>query len=243
MMCGCRANFSAVIPSLSGAALIEEVERYWAAPSGMQHSPAPHATGAATDLTLRWKDGEQLWMGSLFDDVTPLAHRDRFEHLRSGEFLFLRSGSARQSPPAALADGGRRLCRPSRRMVALLLGRPDVGGAERMQPKPITAWRLFQDWPRRRSRSSINRPVLFKDRSKRTIPFRTRRMLFIISDARQMEVVQPLAGARQPAALHRSARAPWPIAACAWPGRYGRGIRSRRGTWARRATTGLPIMA
>jgi len=75
-------------PSLTGAALTEEVERYWAAPSENSASPAPHATGAATDLTLRWKGGEQLWMGSLFDDVTGLAHRDRFEHLDAENFSF-----------------------------------------------------------------------------------------------------------------------------------------------------------
>ena len=66
-------------PALKGAALTQAVENYWAAPSKDNGSPAPHATGAATDLTLRWKDGEQLWMGSIFDDVTALAHRDRFE--------------------------------------------------------------------------------------------------------------------------------------------------------------------
>jgi D-alanyl-D-alanine dipeptidase len=66
---------------LEGAALTADVERYWAAPSGDENSPAPHATGGAVDLTLRWKNGETLWMGSLFDDVTALAHRDRFENI------------------------------------------------------------------------------------------------------------------------------------------------------------------
>ena len=75
-------------PSLTGAALTEEVERYWAAPSDNADSPAPHATAGAADLTLRWKDGEQLWMGSLFDDVTQLAHRDRFENLDAQNFSF-----------------------------------------------------------------------------------------------------------------------------------------------------------
>ncbi len=75
-------------PSLAGAALIEEVERYWAAPSDSEASPAPHATAAAVDLTLRWKGGEQLWMGSLFDDVTALAHRGRFENLDADNFSF-----------------------------------------------------------------------------------------------------------------------------------------------------------
>ena len=75
-------------PGLKGAALTEEVERYWAAPSDSADSPAPHATAAAVDLTLRWKDGEPLWMGSLFDDATALAHRDRFENLDAGNFSF-----------------------------------------------------------------------------------------------------------------------------------------------------------
>ena len=75
-------------PSLTGAALLQEVERYWSAPSDSDDSPAPHATGAAVDLTLKWKDGEALWMGSLFDDVTALANRDRFEHMDSDNFSF-----------------------------------------------------------------------------------------------------------------------------------------------------------
>ena len=75
-------------PGLSGAALTEEVERYWAAPSGDANSPAPHATGGAVDLTLRWKNGDGLWMGSLFDDVTQLANRDRFENMSSDVFSF-----------------------------------------------------------------------------------------------------------------------------------------------------------
>ncbi len=66
-------------PHLAGAALTAEVERYWAAPSSDENSPAPHATGAALDLTIRWAGSDQLWMGSIFDDATPLAHRDRFE--------------------------------------------------------------------------------------------------------------------------------------------------------------------
>ena len=75
-------------PQLKGEALKEEVERYWAAPSEDENSPAPHATGGAIDLTLKWKDGEALWMGSLFDDVTALANRDRFENLSRENFSF-----------------------------------------------------------------------------------------------------------------------------------------------------------
>ncbi|HEX2590382.1 MAG TPA: M15 family metallopeptidase [Rhizomicrobium sp.] len=66
-------------PSLTGAALLAEVETYWAAPTDDPMLPAPHSTGAACDLTLRFIGSDQLWMGSIFDDATPLAHRDRFE--------------------------------------------------------------------------------------------------------------------------------------------------------------------
>ncbi len=75
-------------PSLTGEALTREVERYWAAPSRDADSPAPHATGAAVDLTIRWTGGEQLWMGSIFDDATALAHRDRFEDLDDNAMSF-----------------------------------------------------------------------------------------------------------------------------------------------------------
>lgn len=66
-------------PSLSDEELERAVETYWAAPSTDADSPAPHATGGAVDLTLRVIGGECLWMGSIFDDVTDLAHRDHFE--------------------------------------------------------------------------------------------------------------------------------------------------------------------
>jgi len=75
-------------PALTGAALIREVETYWAAPSTDENSPAPHATGASVDLTIRWIGGESLWMGSIFDDATALAHRDRFESLRDDALSF-----------------------------------------------------------------------------------------------------------------------------------------------------------
>ena len=66
-------------PSLTGDALRREVGRYWSAPTSNEDAPAPHSTGSALDLTLRWIGGEQLWLGSLFDDASPIAHRDRME--------------------------------------------------------------------------------------------------------------------------------------------------------------------
>jgi D-alanyl-D-alanine dipeptidase len=65
---------------LTGAALAEEVELYWAAPSADADHPAPHATGGAVDLTLVWgEDGAPLFMGSLFDDPSVVSHTDHFE--------------------------------------------------------------------------------------------------------------------------------------------------------------------
>jgi D-alanyl-D-alanine dipeptidase len=66
-------------PELAGEELTREIERYWAAPTKSDASPAPHATGGAVDLSIRWIGGELMWMGSLFDDVTEIAHRDHFE--------------------------------------------------------------------------------------------------------------------------------------------------------------------
>jgi D-alanyl-D-alanine dipeptidase len=66
-------------PSLSGDALLREVETYWAAPSDGADAPSPHSTGGAVDLTLRWRGRGPLWMGSLFDDAAPVSHTDHFE--------------------------------------------------------------------------------------------------------------------------------------------------------------------
>lgn len=74
-------------PGISEFELIAEVETYWSAPTIDKNGPSPHATGGAVDLTIRWRDGEQLWMGSLFDDASPLAHTPRFES-QVAEFSF-----------------------------------------------------------------------------------------------------------------------------------------------------------
>jgi D-alanyl-D-alanine dipeptidase len=66
-------------PALDGEALQREVETYWAAPSIGEDGPSPHSTGGAVDLTLRWRGGEALFMGSLFDDPSPISHTAHFE--------------------------------------------------------------------------------------------------------------------------------------------------------------------
>ncbi len=67
-------------PHLSGDALVQEVETYWAAPTAGEHSPSPHATGGALDLTLMFSETRQpLYMGGIFDDLTEDAWTDGFE--------------------------------------------------------------------------------------------------------------------------------------------------------------------
>jgi zinc D-Ala-D-Ala dipeptidase len=81
------AELSRRRPDLAGPALAAEVARYWAAPTVDPSRPAPHATGAAVDLTIVQVDGAPLWMGSLFDDASSLAATDRFE-TESAEWSF-----------------------------------------------------------------------------------------------------------------------------------------------------------
>jgi D-alanyl-D-alanine dipeptidase len=76
------------MPHLDDAAVLAEVERYWAAPSDGLLRPAPHATGGAVDLSIVADDGQPLYMGSVFDDVTALAHLDRFEKNDAADFSF-----------------------------------------------------------------------------------------------------------------------------------------------------------
>lgn len=67
-------------PHLAGQALVDEVEKYWSAPTNGENSPAPHATGGAVDLTLMFTDTRQpLYMGGMFDDLTEEAWTDGFE--------------------------------------------------------------------------------------------------------------------------------------------------------------------
>jgi D-alanyl-D-alanine dipeptidase len=72
-------------PEWSSERVSEEVEKYWAKgaanASGINPlSPPPHATGGVVDLTIQHKEsGEQLFMGSAFDEVSPVSFVDHFE--------------------------------------------------------------------------------------------------------------------------------------------------------------------
>lgn len=74
-------------PDWTEEKIMSEVDNYWAkgAPSSNEvdpNSPPPHSTGAAADLTIRRCDsGKELYMGSIVDDVTEVAHTDYFEKL------------------------------------------------------------------------------------------------------------------------------------------------------------------
>lgn len=74
-------------PDWGEAQVLAEVERYWSAPS-REGAPAPHATGAAVDLTLITRDGAGLFMGSVFDEGGELAHPDRFEAVNAASATF-----------------------------------------------------------------------------------------------------------------------------------------------------------
>lgn len=72
-------------PELTEEKVRVEVEKYWAAPTHSDDSPAPHSTGGAVDLTVcNLRTGEPLYMGSIFDDVTELARTDYYEQPRHG---------------------------------------------------------------------------------------------------------------------------------------------------------------
>ncbi len=76
-------------PEWTEAQIAEEVGNYWSkgAPSIAEVdplAPPPHATGGVVDLTLRnLRNGEHLFMGSAFDEVSPISFTDHFE--REGE--------------------------------------------------------------------------------------------------------------------------------------------------------------
>jgi D-alanyl-D-alanine dipeptidase len=74
-------------PEWGAARVAEEVEKYWA--KGAEgaidpRSPPPHATGSAVDLTIRSIGGAELFMGTIFDDVSDLSNTDALEHEPEG---------------------------------------------------------------------------------------------------------------------------------------------------------------
>ncbi len=61
------------------AILLEEILRFWTAPSDRPNEPTPHATGGAVDVTLVDADGVPLPMGSDFDEISDRSLPNYFE--------------------------------------------------------------------------------------------------------------------------------------------------------------------
>lgn len=88
-------------PDWSEEKILSEVGNYWA--SGYPDialinplSPPPHATGGVVDLTLRnIRTKEHLFMGSYFDDVSPVSFVDHFERAGDARILTMSEELAR----------------------------------------------------------------------------------------------------------------------------------------------------
>ena len=72
------ARVQAENPGLPEAELEERTERFVAKPVLDRYHPSSHQSGGAVDLTL-CKDGEELNMGTVFDEFAPIAYADAFE--------------------------------------------------------------------------------------------------------------------------------------------------------------------
>lgn len=69
-------------PDWDAARIAAETEKYWARGADgpiNPLSPPPHATGSAVDLTIRYIGGAELFMGTIFDDVSEASNTDAFE--------------------------------------------------------------------------------------------------------------------------------------------------------------------
>jgi len=62
------------------AAILPEVQTFWAIPSLDPATPPPHSTGGAIDITLVNADGEPIHMGSPIDELSPRSYPNHFAH-------------------------------------------------------------------------------------------------------------------------------------------------------------------
>lgn len=62
-----------------------KVSEFWAVPSLDPHTPPPHSTGAAVDLTLVNADGKPVNMGSAIDELSPRSHPRHFAECKTLE--------------------------------------------------------------------------------------------------------------------------------------------------------------
>ncbi len=59
-------------------AIWEQVYQIWAVPSTNPHTPPPHSTGGAVDVTLVDSSGQTVDMGSAIDEMSARSHPDHF---------------------------------------------------------------------------------------------------------------------------------------------------------------------
>ena len=59
-------------------AIWEQVHQIWAVPSTNPHTPPPHSTGGAVDVTLVDSSGQSIDMGSAIDELSVRSHPDHF---------------------------------------------------------------------------------------------------------------------------------------------------------------------
>ena len=101
------AQVRAQNPDWSDEQVQQEVAQYWAVPTSDPLSPAPHSTGAAVDLTIAVAaNGHPLYMGSIFDDVSELAHTDYFETRQDGSYSALEARANRRLLYWLMTDAG-----------------------------------------------------------------------------------------------------------------------------------------
>jgi D-alanyl-D-alanine dipeptidase len=59
-------------------AIWEQVYQFWAPPTLDPHTPPPHSTGAAVDITLVDETGQVVDMGTAIDEISPASHPNYF---------------------------------------------------------------------------------------------------------------------------------------------------------------------
>jgi D-alanyl-D-alanine dipeptidase len=74
-----KTQISSEMPTLSDEELIKHTSIYVSLPSSDPKKPSPHNTGGAVDLTIAYRGGDLLNMGTDFDDFTEKARTTFFE--------------------------------------------------------------------------------------------------------------------------------------------------------------------
>lgn len=74
-----KTQISSEMPTLSDEELIKRTSVYVSLPSSDPKKPSPHNTGGAVDLTIAYRGGDLLNMGTDFDDFTEKARTTFFE--------------------------------------------------------------------------------------------------------------------------------------------------------------------